>query len=242
MEYNIYCDESCHLERDKQNVMVMGAIWCLSERARKINVRIRELKAKHNLSKKFEIKWKKVSPGKISFYEDLINYFFDNDHLHFRALVIPDKSILNHDKFSQNHDTWYYKMYFNLLKVILNPNDRYKIYLDIKDTKSAIKVYRLHEVLCNNIYDFSRDIIEDVQTIRSNEVEIIQLVDLLIGAICYFNRNLNTSSAKTNLVEKIKDLSGYDLTSSTLYKEEKFNLFLWRATKLEDEDFYGNKT
>jgi hypothetical protein len=25
--YNIYCDESCHLENDKQEVMVLGAVW-----------------------------------------------------------------------------------------------------------------------------------------------------------------------------------------------------------------------
>jgi len=26
--YNIYCDESCHLENDGEKVMVLGAIWC----------------------------------------------------------------------------------------------------------------------------------------------------------------------------------------------------------------------
>src|ERR1700722_11096356 len=26
---NVYCDESCHLEHDQSNFMVLGAIWCL---------------------------------------------------------------------------------------------------------------------------------------------------------------------------------------------------------------------
>lgn len=235
MNYNIYCDESCHLENDKQKVMVLGAIWCPIEKTRKINVRIREIKNKHKLHRNLEIKWTKVSKGKIEFYEDIINYFFDNNDLHFRALIIPDKSKLNHKRFSQTHDTWYYKMYFNLLKAILSPNDKYKIYLDIKDTRSEIKVYKLHKILCNNMYDFSRDIIDDIQTIRSHEVEILQLVDLFIGAIAYCNRNLKTSNAKIHLINRIRDLSGYDLTSSTLFKEEKFNLFVWRAIELESE-------
>ncbi|MEA2016036.1 MAG: DUF3800 domain-containing protein [Actinomycetota bacterium] len=235
MNYNIYCDESCHLENDKQKVMVLGAIWCPIEKTRKINVRIREIKNKHKLSRNLEIKWTKVSKGKIEFYEDIINYFFDNNDLNFRALIVPDKSKLTHKRFSQTHDTWYYKMYFNLLKAILNPNDKYKIYLDIKDTRSEIKVYKLNEILCNNIYDFSRDIIDDIQTIRSHEVEILQLVDLFIGAIAYYNRNLETSNAKIHLINRIRDLSGYDLTSSTLFKEEKFNLFVWRAIELESE-------
>lgn len=26
-EYTIYCDESCHLEHDKQPIMVIGGMW-----------------------------------------------------------------------------------------------------------------------------------------------------------------------------------------------------------------------
>ena len=33
---NVYCDESCHLEHDRQSVMVLGAVWCLEEKARGI--------------------------------------------------------------------------------------------------------------------------------------------------------------------------------------------------------------
>jgi len=29
---NIYCNESCHLEHDRQKVMVLGAIWCPLEK------------------------------------------------------------------------------------------------------------------------------------------------------------------------------------------------------------------
>ena len=31
--YNIYCDESCHLENDDKPVMLLGAIWCLNPTA-----------------------------------------------------------------------------------------------------------------------------------------------------------------------------------------------------------------
>jgi hypothetical protein len=45
--YNIYCDESCHLEHDRQQVMVLGAVWCPAENAHDVSVRIREIKASH---------------------------------------------------------------------------------------------------------------------------------------------------------------------------------------------------
>lgn len=34
--FNIYCDESCHLENDHQQVMVLGAIWCPEDHSRSI--------------------------------------------------------------------------------------------------------------------------------------------------------------------------------------------------------------
>ncbi len=228
--YNIYCDESCHLENDHQKAMVLGAVWCSFEKSHKIFNRIRQIKIKHGLKTDFEIKWTKVSPSKVDFYSDLIDYFFDNDDLHFRSLIVPDKSKLRHDRYGQDHDTWYYKMYFDMLKVIISPNARYRIYIDIKDTQGATKVAKLHKVLCNNMYDFKREIIERVQTVRSHEVELLQLADLIMGAVSYVNRSLAGSAVKLSLVDKIRRKSHYELTKSTLLLERKFNLFRWHAS------------
>ena len=230
--FNVYCDESCHLENDRQKAMVLGAVWCPLEKTREIAVRIREMKARHGLSPELEIKWVKVSPAKVQFYLDIIDYFFDDDDLHFRALIVPDKSQLRHKDFKQTHDEWYYKMYFDMLKVILYPDARYRIYLDYKDTQGATKVEKLHEVLCNNMYDFSRRIIERVQLVRSQEVEILQLADLLIGTVSYVNRGLSTSAAKLRLVDRMRNRSGYKLTQTTLLWENKVNLFRWHASEV----------
>jgi hypothetical protein len=230
--FNVYCDESCHLENDRQKAMVLGAVWCLLEKTHEIAVRIREIKAKHGLSPQFEMKWVKVSPAKVQFYLDIMDYFFDDDDLHFRALIAPDKSRLRHEDFQQTHDEWYYKMYFDMLKVILHPDARYRIYLDYKDTQGATKVEKLHEVLCNNMYDFSRRIIEKVQLVRSHEVEILQLADLLIGTVSYINRGLSTSAAKQRLVDRMRERSGYKLTQTTLLWEDKVNLFRWHASEV----------
>ncbi len=231
LTYNVYCDESCHLEHDHQPVMVLGAIWCPLETSHEISVNIREIKKAHGLSPSFEIKWTKVSQAKQAFYLDLVNYFFDNNALHFRALIVSDKTKLQHELYGQDHDTWYYKMYFDMLKVILDPEARYRIYVDIKDTRSAVKIAKLHDVLCNNIYDFERQIIERVQTVRSNEVEPLQLADLIIGIISYVNRGLESNSAKVALVNKMRERSGYSLTQTNLLRENKVNLFIWLASE-----------
>ncbi|MGI6296337.1 MAG: DUF3800 domain-containing protein [Armatimonadota bacterium] len=231
--YNIFCDESCHLENDQQSVMVLGAVWCPTDKVSESARKLREIKHRHHLSPDFEIKWTKVSPAKLDFYLDLLDYFFDDDDLHFRALVVSDKSKLCHRAFCQTHDSWYYKMLFEMLKVLLTPNDTFNIYLDIKDSRSADKVRMLHEVLCNNLYDFRREIIGKVQNVRSHEVQHVQLVDLLVGAVSYLNRGLAGNSAKIAFIEKMRQRSSYSLTKTTLLREDKVNLLIWEPAEVQ---------
>ena len=230
--YCVYCDESCHLENDHQKTMVLGALWCPKSKTKDISDEIRGIKIRHNLNPHFEIKWTKVSASKIDFYKDLVDFFFDNKSLHFRALIAP-KEQLNHKVFIQSHDDWYYKMYFDMLKIILKPTRRYDIYVDIKDTQGGSKVSKLHDVLCNNLYDFSKSIINRVQIIKSDESEIMQLADMLIGAVSYVNRGLSDNVGKVLLVQKMKELSHYQLTMTTLCSEEKVNIFKWSPREVQ---------
>jgi hypothetical protein len=225
---NIYCDESCHLENDRQPVMVLGAVWCSQGKTREIAARLREIKVAHGLLPTFEIKWTKVSPSKLDFYLAVLNCFFEENDLHFRALV-AHKAELRHADFGQSHDDWYYKMMFGLMEPLLKPDACFRIYLDKKDTRSAQKVVKLHDVLCNNLYDFNRTIVERVQVVESHAVEQLQLADLLIGAVGYVNRGLNTSVAKVTLVNHLRQRTGYTLERSTLLRESKLNLFVWRG-------------
>lgn len=227
-EVNIYCDESNHLEKDGVSTMVLGSIYSPAEKVKLANRRIKEIKEKHKIKPSTEVKWKKVSLNKLPFYLDVIDYFFDNDDLHFRAIVV-NKDSLNHEKFNQTHDDFYYKMYFELLSKILDPQNKYFIYLDIKDTRGGRKVKKLRDVLCNNMYDFNGNIIQRIQQVRSDEVEVLQLADLLIGAMQFLNRPDLKSEAKKKIVERMRTRSGYDLLKSTLVREPKTNIFYWKG-------------
>ena len=74
--FNVYCDESCHLEHDGINDMVIGAVWCEQQSVKRINRDIRDLKEKYGIASSAELKWTKVAPVKKDVYIDLINYFF----------------------------------------------------------------------------------------------------------------------------------------------------------------------
>ena len=100
---------------------------------------------------------------------------------------LSGKARLDHARFDQSHDDWYYKMYFTMLRPIFCAPHRYRIYLDVKDTRGGPKTRKLHEVLANSLYDFDRQCIERVQLVRSHESELLQIADLLIGALTYAN-------------------------------------------------------
>ncbi|TDM05992.1 MAG: DUF3800 domain-containing protein [Ideonella sp. MAG2] len=225
---HIYCDESCHLENDHLRAMVLGAVWCPASHRQMLARQIKDLKASFGLPPHFEIKWVKVSPGLLSFYQALLDLFFDEPLLNFRALVVPDKQALNHAQFSQDHDGFYYKQWYTVLNRLIDPSKRYRIFLDIKDTRGQAKVGKLHEVLCNANYDFDRDVIESVELVHSHDVLLLQLADLLIGALSYFHRGLHDSPAKLALVAHVRHRSGLSLEQSSLMRADKFNLFIWR--------------
>ncbi len=229
LTYNVYCDESCHLLKDRNTVMVLGALWCPDNITKKIGRDIREIKEKHSLSPNFEIKWTKVSESKVEFYLDIVDYFFANSDLCFRAVVIPDKTRLDHQRFGQDHNTFYYKMFFYVLKNIIINKNYYNIYLDIKDTLGIEKIEKLRRVIHNDRYDFDRESINKIQHIRSHEVQQLQLADLFIGALGYIHRGLDTNRGKVQVINRIKHFTNRELLKSTLPTESKFNVFVWEA-------------
>ena len=214
--FNIYCDESCHLENDHKEFMFLGSVSSAYPQVERHCKRIDELKKEHNFYA--EIKWSKVSRSKIRFYLDLVDYFFDTD-LKFRAIGINKSKIYN-DNFSQTYDDFYYKMYYRLLYYNINSFYNYNVYLDIKDTLSACKVRKLKEILNIKMGAF-----RTVQNIRSHESLLMQLADFLMGAISYnVNNKEHKNIAKVQIIEKIKKHIQISDLVKTNYND-KLNLF-----------------
>lgn len=89
---------------------------------------------------------------------------------------------------------------------------------------------KLHEVLANSLYDFDRQAIERVQQVRSHESDLLQIADLLIGALTYANRGLATSPAKAAIIECLRIRLGPNALSRTsTFAAIKFNILVWRA-------------
>ena len=234
---NIYCDESCHLENDGRKYMVLGAMWCKKEHARSCFEDIRAIKRGYEISTYREIKWSKVSDAQLPYYQNLVDYFFRSPHLSFRALS-ADKEGLNYNAFAMTHDGWYYRMYYTMLKPILEMNEKshFAIYLDIKDTRSFQKIKALREILCSSIGDRQQVIVERIQAVDSKEVALVQLTDLFIGALAYYLSGHNDSPAKVALIKKIREQCNCNLKYNTSRDVRKFNLFHWKPERIEHDN------
>ena len=225
-EINMYCDESCHLENDRNKIMVIGAVWLDKAKRKEICKRIRSIKEANGIKQDYELKWSKISKCKKRAYMELINMFFDDDDLHFRCVIVKNKNALNFDNYQGDYDDWYYKIYFLMINQILSSSNYYNVYLDIKDTNSSVKLKTLKKVI---EFATKRTPINNMQVIRSEEVEIMQLTDILIGAMSYFSRNLHNSKTKLEIINLIKERSNNDLIHNSLLRDDKFNIFYWEA-------------
>lgn len=214
--FNFYCDESTHIENDGFPYMLLAFVSTPYHQLKLHNENIREIKRNHFL--KGELKWSKLSKSQFECYKEIVEYFFATD-LKFRSIII-DKSRLNHCSFGQTHNDFYDKMYFQLLNHKLNLSDDYNIYIDIKDTYSYLKARSLKSYLERDYKN-----IRTLQVIRSYESELMQLTDILMGAINYKLRGLNKVTAKNRMIELIEKSCNRPITFPTGKNEDKFNLF-----------------
>jgi len=220
---NIYADESRHLD-PKDTSMVIGAIWLEKTDVKAFSDKIRLLKNKHSISASWEIKWAKVSESKKGYYLDLVRLLFNDESVRYRAIIIP-KDKLIYDKC--NGDFYYKAQYMMLANITRRNHARFKIYLDYKDSWSHIRCQELVKYLSIDHRNPSDRF--DAQPIRSNESLIMQLSDLITGAVGMANNgNSSRVQAKQEVVALIEELSNQKLTVQTPYSVDKFNLFKWR--------------
>ncbi len=140
--YNYYCDESCHLENDHHQYMILGLISVPYNQLKIHKEYIKQIKQNHNFYA--EIKWTKVSESKKLFYKEILDYFFSSD-LSFRAILWIKQRLKKNIMIALIH--YYYKMYYQLIYHRLDMLNKYNIYLDIKDTLSVFKLNKLKEIL-----------------------------------------------------------------------------------------------
>lgn len=227
--YNIYCDETCYLQNDGFNVMVIGGVQCSASNKTEHYAKIREIKEKHGISSYSELKWIKISNTNYQLYLDLINYFIKSSDLSYRGIVVTNKRELELNKYGHSYDQWYYKMYYYLLDFLIQDNDSYHIYIDKKENAGNYKIAKLTEYLQNKNHDFKHDRIPLINEVYSHKCDLIQVADILSGALSYYHRKMhllkNCSASKSDIIDILSE--EYDITKTSSYKNKKFNIMIF---------------
>ncbi len=224
MKYNLFVDESCHLEHDHIPVMCIGYIKVPAAVYGQLYGQFEKIKAKHLTFG--EIKWNKFSTSRLALYKELVDFFFCTP-LEFRCVLVKYKDRLNNLDFNQgSHDNFYYKMTYYLLRP--NPSNlQFRIFMDIKDTKGKQKLKKITEVFDNHHRGNSPFV--HFQHLRSNENVFFQLADLFIGAVTYKARVMNKefvgNPIKLEFIEYLEHASGFSIHEGTAPWETKFNIF-----------------
>lgn len=218
--FNLYCDESTHLIHDGHPYMLLSYISIAYPQIRLAKEEIKTIKRKFNYTE--ELKWTNVHSATYKVYAELVDWFFMND-LEFRTVVV-DKSQIDEKRADYSFNDFYFRMYFQLLHTKVDFQNRYNVFLDIKDTCSGEKLEKLKKIMSYN------SSIGTLQFIPSRESVFIQLADVLMGAINY-NLRIQKGDVKGNviaklkLIEKIKRHSNISLNTTTPLSRNKFNLF-----------------
>lgn len=218
--FNLYCDESTHLIQDGHPYMLLSYISIAYPQIRLAKEEIKAIKRKFNYTE--ELKWTNVHSATYKVYAELVDWFFMND-LEFRAVVV-DKSQIDEKRADYSFNDFYFRMYFQLLHTKVDFQNRYNVFLDIKDTCSGEKLEKMKKIMSYN------SSIGTLQFIPSRESVFIQLADVLMGAINY-NLRIQKGDVKGNviaklkLIEKIKRHSNISLNTTTPLSRNKFNLF-----------------
>lgn len=182
----VYCDETGHLAYDHAPDMILGALLVPRDRVRPLTVALRARLAELGWPAKRELKWTKVSPAGLKFYEAALDFFLNEPDLRFRALIAPkhppppkllappsgaaEPESVDWEKYNKvledsapaavdymhRHDAWYYDHYFDLLRETLIPPARHAIFVDVKDTRGGTRIRELENRLADAHYDWTR--------------------------------------------------------------------------------------
>ena len=196
-DFNIYCDESRHTSDPTQPFMVIGGVRCPRERKHDLVGQIHRLQARYNAHG--ELGWKRVSPNKAEFYEELLDLFANTPDLSFRCIV-ADRNKLDHDKFNGGDaELGFYKLYYQMLVHWLEKGQTYHIYLDWQQNQTQHRFHDLAKILTNKLRDHAG--IACLEPVTSSNLPLIGLADVLIGAVGYAWNGLGASGSKNSPVD-----------------------------------------
>lgn len=222
-----YCDESrqqyfgAGKDAPRNSYVLLGSIWINAADRSGLKEGIHALRVKHDVLGEF--KWNRVSPSRLAFYTDLVDYFFASP-ARFRCIVLPASQLDAVQFHEGDNELMFYKFYYQLLHHWILDGNAYRFFLDMKTNRVRGRLKELERVLRNANMLAT---VEQVQALPSHQLDLLQLADVLMGAVGYHFHQGTTSTAKVSVVRRIEAHLRRGI-GPTPRDDKKFNVFRWR--------------
>lgn len=235
--WHVYCDES---RQTQDRFMVFGGIVIPVANVEPLNQAMSLWREAHKMHA--ELKWKKVSNQKFAEYKALVDLFFSlagSGSLAFKSVVFDTSQIDYKQYHKGDRELGFYKFFYQFLLHNFGPyatsdEDRMLVFFDERHTK--YKLSTLYTVLNRGIrkkYGRKADVVRSLQVLRSHDCEIMQVADVLMGAVGYQNNDchlrLGAKRAKIELAEYIAQKANLlSLKQNTPYRMRHFGIWLFQ--------------
>lgn len=238
--YYIFCDES---RQTKDCFMILGGIILPFEKIQQFDDTMKLYRKETSMFA--ELKWSKVSNQKLDEYKRFVDFFFalnNNNAIHFKAMII-DTHQLNHKKFNAgDKELGFYKFYYQLLlhsfgKKYYTPGTRFVVKLDQRTTKYRLSdLQKILNLGINKKYHITTSPFVAVESVNSKQSEVMQVNDILLGAIGYLKNDLHllagSKFTKIELAKYIASKTGLrSITSNTNFHQNRFSIWNFKLSK-----------
>jgi hypothetical protein len=237
---NIYCDESRYSNPFEQYFLI-GCLSLPREKKPEVDNLLKAVRRKFGFMP--ELKWSNVTAAKLPYLNELLEVFFSSE-LEFRAIIV-DKSKLKLSPRKLPTEHTFYKFYYLLLRGLMTAGRDYYVFVDQRNKSEARSLGELEGYLRGHLHKVNLDenssvgdnnadprYLRQLQEVSSDQVILIQLLDLLMGAVGYYWNGFRGSDAKVKLIEGIlARLGKQDLKFSSRLYDKKWNQFVWQPVQ-----------
>lgn len=225
MKFEVYCDESrpdlLSSNRASARFMIIGSLWLESKDRSRFKRDVQQFRDRHRVGGEF--KWQKISPSRVDFYRDIVAWFNAmGNSLRFRGIAVDQNQVNLKLYHEGDQELGFYKFYYQLLHHWIQDFNKYAIFVDYKKNRRRDRLALLQR--CLDLANLSSRVCR-VQAIRSEESVLIQLADVLTGAVSYrLNDKINANSCKFRVLEHLENMAGRRIVP-TNKGEQKLNVF-----------------
>jgi hypothetical protein len=224
---NVYTDES-RLNGDR--FMLIGGLWIGAGSDAGLRSRVAAWRTASNMLR--ELKWTKISQGKLAEYKSFADIFFAERNLSLHCIAI-DTDLVDYEVHCDgDSELGFYKFYFQLLSHRCLRGNGYTVFVDHRNNRNPNRLVDLQR--CVNAWCAKKkncQPIVDLQPRDSKSEDMLQLADVLLGAVGYCCNARNESPAKCGFVKHLANKIGRKLSAPTPPWERKINVWHWKPAE-----------